>query len=68
MIKRLLPWDGLGHEVVVHGDVAARDSTVVELAGTVFPSEHELAAVERHHLRGCRGAGKHEDETGLSRP
>jgi enamine deaminase RidA (YjgF/YER057c/UK114 family) len=38
MIKRLLPWDGLGHEVVVHngvlyiGGVVAEDTTL-DMAG-----------------------------------
>ena len=38
MIKRLLPWDGLGHEVVVHNDVlyisgVVAEDTTLDMAG-----------------------------------
>jgi enamine deaminase RidA (YjgF/YER057c/UK114 family) len=38
MIKRLLPWDGLGHEVVVHNGVlyiggAVAEDTTLDMAG-----------------------------------
>jgi enamine deaminase RidA (YjgF/YER057c/UK114 family) len=38
MIKRLLPWDGLGHEVVAHGDVlyiggVIAEDTTLDMAG-----------------------------------
>ena len=48
MIKRLLPWDGLGHEVVVHhgvlyiGGVVAEDTTL-DMAGQANDALRQLS-------------------------
>ena len=48
MIKRLLPWDGLGHEVVAHGGVlyiggVIADDTSLDMAGQADDVLRQLA-------------------------
>lgn len=48
MIKRLLPWDGLGHEVVAHGDVLyiggiIAENTSLDMAGQAGDVLRQLA-------------------------
>jgi enamine deaminase RidA (YjgF/YER057c/UK114 family) len=50
MIKRLLPWDALGHEVVVHGGVLyiggiVADDTDLDMAGQAASVLHQLTQV-----------------------
>ena len=48
MIKRLLPWDGLGHEVVAHGGVLCiggviAEDTSLDMAGQADDVLRQLA-------------------------
>jgi enamine deaminase RidA (YjgF/YER057c/UK114 family) len=48
MIQRLLPWDGLGHEIVVHGGVlyiggVVAEDTSLDMAGQVDDVLRQLA-------------------------
>ena len=48
MIKRLLPWDGLGHEVVAHGGVlyvggVVAEDTSLDMAGQADDVLRQLA-------------------------
>ena len=50
MIKRLLPWDGLGHEVVAHGDVVyiggiIAEDTTLDMAGQAEDVLRQLSKV-----------------------
>ena len=39
MIKRLLPWDGLGHEVVAHGGVLYIGGVIAEDTSLAWPAK-----------------------------
>ena len=48
MIKRLLPWDGLGHEIVAHGGVlyiggVVAEDTSLDLVGQADDVRRQLA-------------------------
>ena len=49
MIKRLLPWDGLGHEIVAHGSVlyiggVVAEDTSLDMAGQADDVFRQLAS------------------------
>ena len=56
MIKRMLPWDGLGHEVVVHGDVLHIGGIVAEDTSLAMAGQAEDVLRQLTHILAKAGS------------